>query len=394
MHPPPLYIDTPQALESWAQTLRGVDVVAIDTESDSFHRYREKVCLIQMTAAGQDVLIDPLVLDSLAPLQAMMADPHIVKLFHDAGYDLLCLRRDFGFEVVNLFDTMQATRLLGHSQFGLAALLRNHFDFEADKKQQRSDWAQRPLSAAQLDYARYDTHFLPALHKILRSELQQRGRLVWAEEDFARLPATSQRLMQKAPVPPEHLFWRITGARALAPAARGRLQALTLLRERLAEELDRPAFRVFSDDVLLMLAQQAPASLAELQPQAGLRHGGIRRFGAQVIAALQRASPVVGEPPAGALRRRRSGRTLEATAKDRYEALRTLRRDLAAELGVEPDVILSNALLEELARTPPTEPQALAARPELQGWRAPLVLAPLFAALHAPLPAPKPEREK
>jgi ribonuclease D len=389
--PPPLYIDSEPALRQWADRLAHTQVVAVDTESDSFHRYREKVCLIQMTALDQDVIIDPLRLPNLDPLRQMFADPKVVKIFHDAGYDLLCLRRDFGFEPRGLFDTMLASRLLGQTQFGLAALLRERFAFEADKKQQRSDWAQRPLSDAQLDYARYDTHFLPALHQALRAELQAVGRLGWAEEDFARLPSVSERLSAKSPIPPELLFWRVTGARALPPPARGRLQALVQLREQLAQQLDRPAFRVFSDALLLELANQAPGVLPDLQPQPGLRHGGIRRFGPQIMSALGRAKPVFGEPPPGVSRRRRTGRLLEATAKDRYEDLRTLRSELSKDLGLEPDVTLSNALLEELARQPPTDLAQLAGRPELQGWRGPRFVEPLMRLLSKPpqVAAPK-----
>ena len=385
--PDPLYIDTPAALAAWVQVLDGAAIIAVDTESDSFHRYREKVCLIQMTAQGQDVIIDPLALPDLSPLAPMFADPNRVKIFHDACYDLICLHRDYGFRIRGLFDTMLASRLIGRRQFGLAALLQQHFGFTADKRLQRSDWARRPLSPEQLTYARYDTHYLLELRRLLMAELRDVDRLSWAEEDFGRLPENCERLSQPRETTPDAQgFWRITGARLLSPEARGRLQALWLLRERLAQRLDRPPFKVLGDAVLLELAQEAPQSTGALQPRPGLRRGGIDRFGPELQAALAGAQPVRGTPPTG-LKRRRSGRFLDPLARERYEALRGVRRTAAEGLGLEPEVILGNAVLEELARRPPLSAEALVSRPELLGWRRPHLQALLFAALQA-LPGP------
>lgn len=379
-----LYIDTQDALETWVAHLSRAPIIGVDTESDSFHRYREKVCLIQMTALGQDAIIDPLALDSLDPLASILADPGRVKIFHDAGYDLVCLRRDFGFAVRGIFDTMLASRLLGARQFGLAAVLKARFAFEADKRFQRSDWAQRPLTAEQLAYARYDTHYLPALHQELTDELAACGRLAWALEDFGRLPEIAARLTGRTPGVDPNNFWRIQGAKGLTPEARGRLQQLFLARETIAERVDRPPFKVLADWILVELAETPPADLADMKPRPGLRRAGIDKLGPELMAALAKAAPITGKPPAGMGRRRRSGRALEPEARDRYEGLRELRRTLAEGLDVEPEVALGNALLEDLAKAPPTSLAALGERPELKGWRQPLFAHALFHALHAP----------
>ena len=120
-----LYIDTPEALDEWLEFLRGADVIAVDTESDSFHHYEERVCLIQMTAKGRDAIIDPLSIDDISGLAEFFENPSIIKIFHDAGYDLICLYRDFGFRFAGLFDTMLASRLIGRKRFGLASLLQD-----------------------------------------------------------------------------------------------------------------------------------------------------------------------------------------------------------------------------------------------------------------------------
>ncbi|MBI3179533.1 MAG: ribonuclease D, partial [Deltaproteobacteria bacterium] len=349
---PPQYIETDSALAHWAAHCQGCDRLAVDTEADSFHHYKEKVCLIQMTAGGEDAILDPLRLTNIASLAPLFADADRIKIFHDAGYDLIGLRRDFGFEVRGIFDTMLAARLLGHQSFGLAAMLAARFGHETDKRLQRSDWARRPLSAEQLAYARFDTHFLPQLADHLHADLAAAGRLTWAHEEFARLPALAARTPGVRRTDPDG-FWRLPGVKHLSPQGRGRLKALYMKREQLAEQIDRPPFKVLGDQVLLDLARDPPHSLRELTPRPGLRHAGIERFGRQIIDALRSATPVHDGPPPGVKRRRRSGRFVDPDLKARYEALRAARKAKAVELGIDPEVVLSNAVLEDLARTPP-----------------------------------------
>jgi ribonuclease D len=366
---PPRYIDTQAALGAWVDHVARATVIAVDTESDSLHHYHEKVCLIQMTALGEDALIDPLALESLDPLRDIFADPGRQKVFHDACYDLMSLARDFHFRFAGLFDTMLASRFLGQREFGLAAVLRQRFDFFADKRLQRSDWAVRPLTPQQISYARYDTHFLPELAAVLAGELQACGRYDWACEEFERLPDIADRATPRPLVTDPNGFWRMRGVRSLAPLVKGRVRALWLMRERIAEQLDRPRFKVLSDAVILELALDPPTSLAEL-PRPGLRRAGIERFGADILTAVREARPVSGGPPAGApRRRRRSGRFLDADTRERFDALRAMRRDKAEQLGLEPEVALGNAVLEDLARDPPATLAEVAARPELRGWR-------------------------
>jgi ribonuclease D len=358
-------------------------VIAVDTESDSFHHYREKVCLIQMTASGVDAIIDPLVLPDLEGLRPLFRDASRIKIFHDAGYDLICLRRDFGFEVAGLFDTMVASRILGEKAFGLAAILKARFGHQANKRLQRSDWTRRPLSEAQIDYARYDTHYLPSLAATLTEELREAGRLAWAEEEFARLPSIAARLAKRKKGPDPDGFWRIRGIRALPPAVLGRIKSLYVARERIAERLDRPPFKVFGDKVLVDLAQHPPRSMKDFNPRPGLRHSGIDRFGRDILKALKTAAPVRDKPPSGVRPRRRTGRFLDPRARARYEALRNLRREKAVEVGVDPEVALGNALLEELARRPRTRRDELLSVPELGGWRGELFGDAVLAVLQA-----------
>ena len=370
------YVDKPQDLAEWVRELEEADVIAVDTESDSFHHYREKVCLIQMTALGQDVIVDPLALGDISPLGPVFADPERIKIFHDAGYDLVCLRRDFGFEFRGLFDTMLASRLLGEQSFGLGAILQRRFGFMANKRLQRSDWARRPLTKEQLEYARYDTHFLPKLLKILSAELKDAGRYRWALEDFERLPEIASRNGREPTFDPES-FWRIRGVKALNPVARGRARALYIQRDKIARRLDRPPFKVFGDAVLLDLARTPPKG-NKLSPRPGLRRAGVDRFGEEMMRALKDAEPVNGKPPVGTGRRRRPGRLLDPKARKRYECLRDLRKDVADRLGIDPEVLLANATLENIAKTPPETRSELVDGTQLEGWREGLFVQPIL----------------
>ncbi len=375
------YVDSPKLLEEWIDHLRGANRIAVDTESDSFHHYREKVCLIQMTANGRDAIIDPLLLEDIQGLAEIFADPDRIKIFHDVGYDLLCLKRDFGFEIRGLFDTMLASRLLGKKRFGLASILEERFNYIADKRYQRSNWVQRPLSDGQLTYARYDTHYLPQLAEELQKELEQVGRWEWAVEDFERLPSLiGEPTGRGGDVDPDG-FWRVKGLRGLTAPEVGRVQALYLVRDHIAQRLDRPPFKIFSDKVVIDLARNPPTSMDDFGPRPGLRQSGVVRFGADILRALKKSKSVKNSPPPGARRRRRNGRFQDPKIRKRYEDLRLVRKEIATDLSLDPEVIMSNASLELIARIPPKSLEELRQRDGVVGWRAEIIAEPLYKQL-------------
>src|SRR5512139_501768 len=167
-------VETHSHLQRMVDALSQTPIIAVDTESNSLHAYREQVCLVQFSTPTTDYLVDPLALQDLSPLAPLFADPGIEKIFHAAEYDLLCLSRDFGFKFANLFDTMLAARILGRNMVGLGSLLESEFGILLDKRHQRADWGKRPLPEDQLSYARLDTHFLIPLRNHMRQELQDR----------------------------------------------------------------------------------------------------------------------------------------------------------------------------------------------------------------------------
>ncbi len=286
-------------LSAMISQLQKASKLAVDTESNSLFAYRERVCLIQFSIPSEDFMIDPFAVPDLSPLGTVFGDPGIEKVFHAAEYDLLCLRRDFGFEVRNLFDTMAAARILGRTEIGLGALLEAEFGVRVEKRYQRANWGQRPLPADLLAYARLDTHYLIALRDLLEAELKQRELTALAQEDFLRLASNSldENGNSNGSGRPANC-WRISGSFDLNPHQAAVLQALCEYRDETARQLDRPLFKVFNDRTLLEIASQTPQSLDELRRLPGMSPGQIRRHGQNLLRAvsLGLSSPPVRPP--------------------------------------------------------------------------------------------------
>lgn len=338
--PPPLWVDTPDTFHQMLGDLTVQPRLAVDTESNSLHAYREQVCLIQFTTPTKDYVLDPLALTDLSQLGPIFNDPNIEKIFHAAEYDLLCLRRDFGFQFSNLFDTMHAARVLGYPFVGLDNLLAEKFQFEIDKRHQKADWAMRPLSPAQLDYARLDTHFLFDLRDVLDAELREKDRLPLALEDFSR--ACNMEISKERA---NGTSWRRFSTRKdVSPRDLTVLSELCVSRDRIAEQMNRPVFKVISDSLLLDIARNLPEKDVDLAGL-GLSPKQIRLWGSEILEAVKRgavAPMVERESP-----KRPSDKTLK-----RLERLKNWRKKAAQELGVESDIVLPKIYLNALAEHP------------------------------------------
>lgn len=345
--PPPVWVDRPNTFNQMLGDLTTQPRLAVDTESNSLHAYREQVCLIQFTTPSKDYVVDPLALGDLSALGPIFNNPGIEKIFHAAEYDLICLRRDFDFQFSNLFDTMHAARVLGYQFVGLDNLLAEKFQFEMDKRHQKADWAVRPLTPAQLDYARLDTHFLFDLRNLLEFELKEKDRLQIALEDFARACDVD--------VPKEKLngaSWRRFSTRKDVSARELTvLSELCIARDRIAERMNRPVFKVVSDTLLLDISRNLPEKDVDLAGL-GLSPKQIRLWGGEILEAVKRGAvaPVVEREQV----KRPSDRTLK-----RLERLKTWRKKVAQELSVESDIVLPKAYLNSLAENPPRSLQEL-----------------------------------
>ena len=377
--PPPILVADHDSLGHLVGTLALCPVVAVDTESNSLHAYRERVCLIQFSTLAADYIVDPIRLPDLSPLAPFFANPGQQKVFHAAEYDLICLKRDYRFEFTNIFDTMSAARTLGWPQVGLAAILDTHFGVKVNKKYQRADWKRRPLTPEQLDYARLDTHYLVALRDRQLQALTESGRGPEADEEFARLARPRGDSDNAGPDPTA--FWRVSGARDLTPAQAAVLQALFAYREQQAEGLDRPPFKVMGEATLIALARRAPCREEDLRNLPGMTPDQIHRHAHGVLHAIQQGLHAPAQRPPQADRE-------SDEVRDRYDRLRTWRKERARARGVESDVILPRTALWDLARHPPRTRGELAHITDFGPWRRETYGEEILALLSRPTLSP------
>jgi ribonuclease D len=371
------YICTPEALAEAIAALEREPLVAVDTEAASFHRYRDRIFLIQLSSPSRTEIVDPLALADLSPVGRLLADPAVEKIFHDADYDLRTLDRDYGFRARSLFDTRIAAQLAGEPAVGLAALLEKYLGVKLAKEHQKADWSRRPLPPAMLAYAAADTQHLPALRERFRTRLAELGRLGWAEEEFTRL----EQLRWTGAPDGGDAFLRIKGAKALAPRQLAALRELYRWRETLGAEQDRATFRIIGNDALLPVAHALPRAPADLGGIAGLPATLAGRHGPALLAAVRRALDL---PEAELPRLERAPRQpRDSAAEARVERLKAARNRVAAELALDPGVLCGRSTLEAVARAQPlpNDRAGLARVGELRRWQINVLGDALLAVL-------------
>ena len=254
------YVDTPGGLRATVQELEREDVIGVDTEAAGYHRYLDRLSLVQVSTATRNYLIDPLAVEDLSPLGDLLADREITKVFHDADYDLRILDRDQKLGVAGLFDTQIAAAFAGERSLGLGAIVERYLGLTLPKAYQRADWAERPLTEGMKDYAATDTAHLLPLRERLIAALNEKGRMAWAEEEFARREQTRW----SEPAEAGEAFLRMKGARDLRPRGLAILRELYAWREGVARDRDQATFRVLSNQALLALSLRAPTTPDEL----------------------------------------------------------------------------------------------------------------------------------
>jgi ribonuclease D len=364
-------IASEQELADLIPQIQAADRVAVDTEADSLHSYREKLCLIQISAPEEvipseveesrgadvkvipqcpstslrttvskqrDFVVDPLSNLDLEPLRHALESREIV--LHAADYDLRMLRRGLNFRASKIFDTVIASRLLGIREFSLGALVKRFFGIELHKHSQKANWALRPLPARMLKYAMDDVHYLLPLAAELEEELARVHRLDWFRQSCGRaieLAATQRERIQDE-------LWRIGGAGALDPHAGAVLRALWQWREAEAEMADRPPFHILQNRELLNAAESFTSGRVPDYKHFSTR----RRQTFREVAKIALQSPQSEWP----VMRRRSGSRPAAEARRRADQLRERRDKAAVQLGLERSFIASRGALEAIAADP------------------------------------------
>lgn len=367
------FIDTPEGLAKMVDAIQGAPVIGVDTESDSFHHYREKTCLIQFSDHVRDYIVDPLRVKDLSSLGPMFADPDVVKIFHGADYDIVCLNRDFGFTFRNIFDTMIASQMAGMPKIGLADLIDRYFGIRIDKQYQRHDWAKRPLRDEHIQYARGDTHYLLAIRELLTIRLKRLNRMGHIEEECDLLEEREFKPREKDP----NRWLKTKRSNHLTDAQKRVLKHLWMYRDEEARKSDRPAFKVLPDGVLVKTAEVQPEDLDALTQLFPSKKAMRRRYGAGIVAAVR--DGLEDDAPIPKLRRGKPKKQEEKgpprklhgrKAENALEALKTWRNKVVnAEPGRSPVTVASNSTLKAIAGVRPLDHDELRAIPGVRNWQ-------------------------
>ncbi len=346
------YVDDVAGLGEVESALRNTERFALDCEAAGYHRYSDRLCLVQLTAPAGTFLLDPLSVDIAPVLREALADPDRQVVMHGADYDVRLLDRDLGLEIRGLYDTQVTASLLGLPALGLSALLKEHFGVELSKKYQKADWAERPIPAEMRSYAAHDTLHLLELRDRLDARLREMGREEWAEEEFRALEQV--RFDTTEDVDP---VTRVKNTRDLHPREVDRLRAALEWRDGLARVRDRASFRIAGDPTLVEVARRNPGTLEELANVQGL-NGGLARGEGQPLLEAFRAldslpdEEVRGYPRLSAEERNGRGRP-PPEVDERFNRIKAIRNARAEELGLDRAALISNAILQRMAESPP-----------------------------------------
>jgi ribonuclease D len=370
-----IWVGNQSAFDSMMARIGSVSAFGIDTEADSLHSYFDKVCLIQITADGEDFVVDPLAKIDIAPIGRMLADPNITKILHGADYDLRILNRDFGFVINNLIDTMVSAQLLGYEAFGLAALLERHFSVKADKTHQRADWSMRPLTPDMLKYAALDTHYLIELAAQLKEARTALNRWEWALEEFSRLEAIRFREADED----EERWRRLKNIGSFDRRSLAILRDLHAWRDALARKADRPPFKIIGNDTIVDIAREKADSHLAMSRLRSLSKHHSGRYGDELVKIVRNAMaiPDAELPEKGEAKAWIRDRELEV----RVERMKKIRDRIAKELSIDASMLSPRHVLTAIAAMKPQDASELAAIPGMREWQRKLMGEELVRSL-------------
>lgn len=334
------------------------DTIAIDTESNSMHCYRESVCFVQLECGGDIFLIDTVALRDLDPLAPVIADPEIETILHGADYDVVCLGRDFGLRIGGLADTMIAAQFLGRPALGLAALSLQEFGVEMDKSLTRHDWGRRPLEEKYIRYLTDDVEYLQRLWEILAEEVVEAGIEEEVRIEFERVSRLEWTVRTFDPL----AYIKIKGSRELDRSERAMLMAVYCARDEVASNENLPPFKVASNQALLAMARRGSLRRGDSSGLRGFRTRLIERYGAEIMSWVRRANDGELDPT---LPRNKDARRPSRNEQACHDTLRKWRREVAEERGCPTVVVLPNHALQIIVGSMPNDLDELGATPGL-----------------------------
>ncbi len=350
------YINTTPDLEAVVARCRRKTAVSIDTEFARSHTYYPEVGLIQIYDGEACFLIDPLAIDELSSLADLLEDKKVLKVFHACSEDMEVFQYAIGTLPVPVFDTQVAAAIAGDGfSMSYQKLVEKYLSLNVPKEETRSDWLQRPLSEAQLDYAALDVIYLLQVYERQQAALVTADRLGWVHQECALLGidvATS--------IDPENVYLRVRAAARMVPAELNLLQALCAWREVCARRLNLPRNRVVEEKALVALVRTRHPDRESLAT-AGLTPRQIRKYGDDIMAVLEDASVAdKGSFPASMEE--------EPVSNEKIKRLKQLVDRQAEALNIAPEMLVRRRQLEELLRSN-ADGTGFELPIALQGWR-------------------------
>lgn len=369
------FIESDQGVMELASLLSGKKKVAVDLEADSMFHFREKVCLIQIGADSAVYIIDPLVTTDLSALKPVFANPEIQKVFHGADYDVRSLFRDFGITISNLFDTEIASRFLGFRETGLDSVIQKRFGIDLDKRFQKKDWSQRPLSDEMVEYAAFDVVFLIQLAEEFQQKLASLGRLAWVMEECNNLS-----MVRPQDNGDEPFFKRFKGAGRLDRRSLAILEGLLKFRFEMAEKRDRPLFKVLGNESLMRIAITRPDNTDKLFESRLLSIKQLHMYGDDLIRIVKEAMTLPDEM----LPRYPRSRPEPSVPglPQRIKKLKLWRDEVAANISIDPPLLMKNAVISTIAVKMPRNSDDLCCIPEMKAWQIKTIGADLIKFLN------------
>jgi ribonuclease D len=374
------HIESERDAQGLRAELAGARRLALDCEAAGFHRYSDRLCLLQLSTERSTWVIDPLAFDPAELLREALERPDVAVVMHGADFDLRLLRRDLDIGLQGLFDTQIAAQLLGEDGLGLSALLESRLGVRLSKKYQRADWAERPLSEAMLEYAADDTRYLLRLADILAGELADARRAEWAREECLALERAADGAGGASE--PEDPVVRVRGAQRLSARQVTALREALEWRDEIARSRDRAPFRIVSDGPLIEAVAAAPREPRELSAIKGFPARMAQEEGADLVRRLQRVASLPDEK----LRpypKRPSGRPGRPTpeVEELAERLKKIRNRRASEVGLPKGTLLANAVVLDIARAAPTSFEELVTIEGMRRWKAEILGQDFLAAI-------------
>jgi ribonuclease D len=376
-----IHVHTPGAAGDLKHVLSSAARIALDCEAAGFHRYDNRLCLVQVTVDEQTYVVDPLAVDIAAIFGDVLEREDVPVVMHGSDFDLRLLGGQYGLRVHGLFDTQIAASLLGMDALGLAALLEGRFGVKLSKKYQRADWAERPLSDEMLEYAANDTRYLFHLGDELAAELAAAGRTAWAEQECRALESVAREADAAEDVAEDPVV-RVKGARDLTTHQVAALREALVWRDEIARAKDRAPFRVVGDGPLLDVVARHPRSVDDLVDTKGFP-GSLARSDGDTL--LTRLSSVTGADeedldPYPRASTRGPGRPTPEV-EDLANRLKAVRNRRAGEIGLPRGTLLSNAVLLAIATEAPDSMRGLGAIDGMRPWRLELLGRELLEVL-------------